>query len=379
MVIDLEKIKNDEEKKLSQPGNNVFKTFFNKLKSVSSIPQKDIIFFIQNLQVMIKSGLPLDKSFKTLALQTRNYRLKAILQDLIKKTESGISFYESLKKYEKVFGTPTINMIKAGEVSGKLEDVLKQIFLQIKKSHELKSRVKAALVYPVIVVVAMIGIAIAMFIFVIPKITAMFDQIQAELPIATKVLIKISNFSVNNGPIVILMFVIILILISLSFKNKKTKYFYHQIFLKVPIFGEIIKKINLAKFARTISSLIKTDIPIIKTLTITADVVTNLVYKKALKESAENVKSGASLTDILSKYPNLFPPVIIQMVSAGEETGSLDTILDELAAFYEEEIDQIMKTLPSIIEPILILVLGVGVGAMAVAIIMPMYSLTEQI
>jgi len=376
MVIDLEKIIIDEEKKLINPENNLVKKLINKLRSVSSIPNKDIIFLFQNLQVMIKSGLALDKSLKTLSLQTNNYRLKSILNDLTEKTESGISFYESLKKYEKVFGAPAINMIKAGEVSGRLEDVLKQIFLQAKKSYELKSRVKAALVYPIIVVVAMIGIAIAMFIFVIPKITSLFDQVQAQLPLATKILITISNFSLRNGPLVLLLITIILILISFSFKHKKTKYFYHQIFLKLPIFGEIIKKINLAKFSRTISSLIKTDIPIIKTLTITSDVVTNLVYKKALKESAENVKSGASLTDILGKYSNLFPPVIIQMVSAGEETGSLDTILDELATFYEEEIDQIMKTLPSIIEPILILILGIGVGAMAVAIIMPMYSLT---
>lgn len=378
MVIDIEQINNQQINKLNtDPG--FLKKLILKIKSISTIPQKDIIFFIQNLQVMIRSGLALDKSLKTLSLQTKNYKLKTILEDLTKSTESGISFHESLQKYESIFGSLTVSMVKAGEISGKLEDVLKQIYLQIKKGNELKSKVKAAMVYPIIVIVAMIGIAVVMFIFVIPKITSLFDQIQAELPIATKVLISISNFTVNNGLYVFITFALAIFLLVSSFKNKKIKYGYHKIFLMLPVFGEIIKKINLAKFARTLSSLIKTDIPIVKTLNITSGVVTNLVYRKALKESADNIKSGASLTDILNKYPNLFPPVIIQMVAAGEETGSLDTILEELALFYEEEIDQIMKTLPSIIEPLLILMLGVGVGAMAVAIIMPMYSLTEQL
>lgn len=376
MVIDLEKFKND-----GAPGNkpaDLLPNFFNKLKAYSFISQKDIIFFIQNLQVMIKSGLPLDKSLRTLALQTKNSRFKNILNELAMGTEAGVSLHDSLQKYENVFGVITVNMVKAGEISGRLDEVLKQIYLQIKKGYELKSKVKAALVYPLIVIIAMIGIAIFMFIFVIPKITAMFDQIEAELPLATKMLINVSNFTLANGPLVLISLVILVILLILSFKAEKIVFFYHRVFLALPIFGEIVKKINLAKFSRTISSLIKTDISIVKTLDITAQVLPNKIYKKALMQSSVSLSSGASLTDILKKYPNLFPPVIIQMTAAGEETGSLDDILAEIATFYEEEVDQIMKTLPSIIEPLLILILGVGVGAMAVAIIMPMYSLTQQ-
>jgi type IV pilus assembly protein PilC len=321
----------------------------------------------------------LDKSLRTLALQTKNQRFKNVLEDLAKDTEAGVALNESIAKYQNIFGAITVNMIKAGEISGKLEEVLKQIYVQIKKSYELKSKVRGAMTYPVIILVAMILIGIGMFIFVIPKITSLFDQMNAQLPLPTKILIKVSNFTINNGIIVALVFFIIITLIILSFKNKRILFFYHKIFLIMPIFGSIIKKINLAKFSRTVSSLIKTDISIVKTLDITSQVVGNKVYKRALKESANNIKSGASLTDILKKYPNLFPPIIIQMTAAGEETGSLDEILDEMASFYEEDIDQIMKTLPSIIEPILILILGVGVGAMAVAIIMPMYSLSQQI
>ncbi|MBU1131297.1 type II secretion system F family protein [Patescibacteria group bacterium] len=376
MVIDIGKLKEETENKAA--GQGWFKKFYQKLKLVNLISQKDIIFFTQNLQVMIRSGLPLDRSLKTLAEQTKNHKFQNILQDLAKSTEQGIAFHESLKKYEKIFGQITINMVKAGEVSGKLEDVLKQIYLQIKKAHELKSKIKAAMIYPVIIVIAMIVIGIIMFIVVIPKITSLFDQMEAELPLATKILISTSNFTTNNGLFILLGVLVAIILFIASLKNKKISYFYHELSLGLPIFGEIIKKINLAKFSRTVSSLIKTDIPIVKTLNITSQIMSNKVYRKALKESAESIKSGASLTDILKTYPKLFPPIIIQMSAAGEETGSLDEILTEIASFYEEEIDQIMKTLPSIIEPLLILVLGVGVGAMAVAIIMPMYSLTQQ-
>lgn len=376
MVVDIEKINKDSQQKVSKQFS--LKNLVQKLRFISSISQKDKIFFMQNLQVMIRSGLALDKSLKTLAEQTRNLRFKQVLNDLAKSTEMGIAFHESMTKYTNIFGSLTINMIKAGEISGKLEDVLNQIYLQIKKSHELKSKIKAAMIYPIIVIIAMIGIAIAMFIFVIPKIITIFDKIQAELPLATKILIKISNFSADNGVFVIIAIFAFVALIILSYRNSKIKIIYHKVFLKLPIYGSIVKKINLAKFSRTMSSLIKTDIPIVKTLSITSEVVGNKIYQKALKESAISLKSGASLTDILKKYPDLFPPIIIQMTAAGEETGSLDKILEELACFYEDDIDQIMKTLPSIIEPVLILILGVGVAAMAVAIIMPMYSLTEQ-
>jgi len=378
MVIDVQKLKSAEEAKENKKQSSL-DGVFQKLNFLKRVSQKEIIFFAQNLQVMIRSGLALDRSLHTLAEQSTNTKLKAILNDLAKNTEMGVALNESIKKYQRIFGAITVNMIKAGEVSGRLEDVLLQIYVQIKKNHEMKSKIKAAMIYPIIVIIAMIVIGVIMFIFVIPKITSLFDQMEAELPIATKILITVSNFTVHNGWIIFLIFFVAVSVFIASFRNKKILYFYHSLALRLPIFGEIIKKINLAKFSRTISSLIKTDIPIVKTMQLTSQVLGNVVYKNALSESAKDLESGASLTDILKRYPKLFPPIIIQMSMAGEETGSLDEILGEIASFYEDEIDQIMKTLPSIIEPILILILGVAVAGMAVAILMPMYSLTEQI
>ena len=346
MVIDISKIKKEAEKP-KEPDLKKFevKTLLDKIKTIGTISSKDKIFFVQNLQVMIRSGLPLDRSLKTLAEQTSNMRFKKIISNLASDTEKGISFGVSLAKHRKVFGDLFINMVEAGEVSGRLEDVLKQIYIQIKKMHELKTRIISAMTYPVIVTVAMVLIGIGMMIFVVPKITGLFDKMSADLPVATRFLINISNFIVNNGILSAIAAISAIVFVVVTLRMKKTKFIYHYIFLRIPIFGPIVKKVNLAKFSRTLSSLIITDIPIVKSFEITAQILGNLWYRQSLLDSVENVKGGESLTDVLKKYPKYYPPVIVQMTAAGEETGTVDEVLGELASFYEDEIDQINQFL----------------------------------
>ena len=378
MVLDLSQLNTPKDKKKVVKTKSLT-TFKQKLEMISSISAKDKIFFVQNLQVMIKSGLALDRSLNTLASQTKNKRFKAIISDMAESTEKGISFAESLRKHEKVFGQLFVNMVKAGEVSGRLEEVLKQIYVQIKKVHELKSKIISAMTYPVIVIIAMVGIGIGMMIFVVPKMTSIFNDMDAELPFLTRFLINFSNFLVGHIVISTILLILIILFFVITIKYEKTKYYFHVLFLKLPIVGSIVQKINMAKFCRTLSSLIKTDIPIIKSFEITSQILGNRLYRKSLLNSIDALKSGETLTEVLNRYPKLFPPVIIQMTAAGEETGTVDEVLGELASFYEDDIDQIMKTLPSIIEPILILVLGSAVGVMAVAIILPMQSITQHI
>jgi type IV pilus assembly protein PilC len=270
-------------------------------------------------------------------------------------------------------------MIEAGEISGKLEDVLSQLYIQIKKQNELISKVKGALTYPTVILVAMLGIGIFMMVFIIPKITDMLQSFNAELPLPTKVLIAVSAFITGHGVIVSVSAAVILAAIVKILRTRRGKYYFQSAMLKMPIFGNIIKKINLARFSRTISALLRTDIAIIKSFQITANVLGNLHYKDALNEMGESIKKGGQINEVIKNYPKLFSPIIVQMIAVGEQTGELDTILDELAGFYENEVDQVMTNLPSIIEPLLILVMGVGVGAMAVAIIMPMYSLSTAV
>ncbi|MDP2830599.1 MAG: type II secretion system F family protein, partial [bacterium] len=322
-------------------------------------------------------GISLSVALKTLTKQAENKFFAKILKEISGSVEKGVSFAESLRPYKKIFGELFINMIEAGEVSGKLEDVLGQLYTQLKKQHELISKVKGALTYPVIIIIAMAGIGAFMMVFIVPKITGMFKDFNAELPLPTKILIAVSEGLVNNGLLSAIIFIAVVLTLIQVLRTYKGKYYFQAILLKLPIFAPIIKKINLARFARTVSGLLKTDIMIIKTFQITASVLGNLHYRKALEEMSEKIKKGSQINEIVASYPQLFPPVVYQMIAVGEETGELDNILSELAEFYENEIDQIMSNLPSIIEPVLILVLGCGVGAMAVAIIMPMYSITQ--
>ncbi len=345
----------------------------------SRVPLKEKLFFVQNLGLMLKSGISLSSALITLAKQTPNQRFASILSEVGHKVEEGNSFSESMQNHRKVFGEMFVSMVEAGEMSGKLEEVLKQLFIQMKKEHALISKVKGALTYPAVIIFAMFGIGTFMIVVIIPKITAMFSEMDVELPLPTKILIKTSELVINNGLLSIVFFVIFVITFTKTIQNPKGKYIFQGILLKIPIISPIIKKINLARFARNISSLLKTDIMIIKSFQITANVLGNLHYRNALLVMAQKIKKGEKLSEAIDIYPHLFNPVVSQMIAIGEETGELDNILIELAGFYEEEVDLVMESLPSIIEPLLILFLGLGVGGVAVAIIMPMYSITEAI
>jgi len=349
------------------------------LMKFSRVPLKERLFFVQHLGIMLKAGISLSIGIKTLSKQSQNKYFVKILTDIGDKVEKGSSFADSLRVYQKVFGELFISMIDAGELSGKLEAVLAQLYIQMKKEHQLISKVKGALTYPAVILMAMGGIGTFMMIVVVPKITDMFRDMDAELPLPTKILITISDAIVNNGILVGIGLIIFIAVLIQVLRTKKGKYYFQFLLLNFPIFGPIIKKINIARFARNISSLLKTDIMIIKTFQITANVLGNLHYRNAINEMAQMIKKGGKLNEVINTRPKLFGPVVAQMVAIGEETGELDNILAELAEFYEEEVDQIMENLPSIIEPLLILVLGLGVGGMAVSIIMPMYAITTAI
>ncbi len=349
------------------------------LLRLTSIPLKEKLFFVQYLVPMLKVGISLSKALRTLAEQSQNKRFKIILREAGEKVEAGSSFTEAIQAHQDVFGELFVNMIEAGELSGNLENVLEQLYIQMKKDHDLISKVKSALTYPIVIMAAMFGIGTFMFIVVIPKMTSIFAEMNVELPLLTRILIVISNTIANNGLLVLLILIVFVLFFIKIIKTEKGKYIFQGFILKIPIIAPIVKKINLARFARNLSSLLKTEIMIVKSFQIVSKVLGNIRYRKAISEMGDKLKKGKNIGDSIKKYPKLFPPVVSQMISVGEETGELDNILSELAEFYENEVDQIMKELPALIEPLLILVLGVGVGGVAAAVIMPMYSLSSSI
>jgi len=349
------------------------------LSNLTPIPLKEKLFFVQYLGIMLKSGISLSAGLKTLSVQSANKHFSKVIKEIAGNIENGVSFTESLRPHKKIFGELFINMIEAGEVSGKLEGVLLQLYIQLKKQNELTSKVKGAMTYPVVIIVAMLGIGTFMMVKIVPQMVGMLRDFGAELPLATRILIAVSDGIVNNGLLVAGSFVALVIIIVQVMRTYKGRYYWQAFVLKLPIFSSIVKKVNLAKFSRTISTLLKTDIMIIKSFKITANVLGNLHYRKAVDEMSEKIKKGDQINQVVSAYPALFPPVVNQIISVGEQTGELDNILAELADFYESEVNKVMDNLPSIIEPLLILILGLAVGGMAVAIIMPMYSLGAAI
>jgi type IV pilus assembly protein PilC len=353
-----------------------FSTFLERFQGIR-ISQK--IFFVQQLRVMVHSGISLSVALKTLAEQAPSKNFKKMLINIQQEVEQGNMLSKGLSRYQRAFGELFINMIKVGEASGKLEEVLNQLFIQMKKDHEIIAKVRGAMIYPAIVISMMVIIGILMMIYVIPNLTGIFRELNVELPLATRILIAVSDFTVANGIFLIIGVVAFIILFWVAIRTRQGKLYFHATLLHLPIAGKIIKKINLARFCRTMSSLLKTDIPIVQSFEITAKILGNQLYRNALMTAKDKIQKGVSIKESLTPYAKFFPPVVLQMISVGEETGSLDQILEESAIFYEEEVAQTMDNLPTIMEPALVVILGIAVGGMAVAVISPLYSLSEAI
>lgn len=355
---------------------NKFGAWFEKIQGVPVVQK---IFFTQNLAVMLRGGFSISRAMATLALQTNHHYFKRIILSLQSELEAGSNFSQALKKYPGVFSELFVNMIAAGEVSGKLDDVLKTLTLQMKKDHQLVSKVKGALTYPIVVVVAMIGAAVAMITFVVPKLTAVFSDSRVALPLPTRILIAISDQLVHYGLWYGLGVGVLVVLFILFARTKTGHRLLDGLLLNAPVIGPIIRKVNLARFTRSLSAMLATDIPIIQTFQIIAKTLSSAHYRQSIEEASQALRTGLTISKVLERYPKLYPPLIEQMVSVGEESGTLDEVSGELANFLEEEVDQTMANLSTIIEPVLLLVLGAGVAGMAVAILLPMYSLGNAI
>lgn len=343
----------------------------------SRVPVAQKLFFVQQLSIMVKTGISLAVALKTLSQQTANRPLRRILADIQSEVERGNTFAHGLERHRAVFGDLFISMIAGGEASGKLEEVLSQLFLQLKRDHALTAKVRGAMIYPSVILTAMVGVGIMVMIFVVPNLLTIFEEMDVPLPIATRILITVSKFLTHYGVYVTIGVIALAAGCGYVVHLPGGRYAWHWLVLKLPVAGTIIKKINIARFCRTFSSLLKTDIAVIRSFEITADVLGNELYRRLLREGKEKVKRGMSIRESLSSDLQLFPPVVIQMVAVGEETGALDSVLEESAEFYENDVDQTMTSLPTLIEPILMVILGIAVGGMAVAVLMPMYSLSQ--
>lgn len=344
---------------------------------IAGIPLVEKMMFAQHLAVMTGAGIPLTRSVETLSLQTKNQKFSKVLKEVNLDIRKGLTLADSLSKYKKVFPEIFVNMVKVGEASGNLEEVLKVSADQMKKDYELKSKVRNAMIYPGVIMAAMAGIGALMMILVVPKLTQVFKELNTELPISTKFIIGLSDFMSQHWIMGILIAASIAFGIRYLMKSSSFKSFFDSFILKTPIFGNISKKINSARMARTLGVLIKSGVPIVQGIGIVSGTLSNEKFRISLEKSAQEVQKGQALSQSLKNYPDLYPPIVEQMVEVGEETGTTDQILITLAEFYEDEINNTTKNLSSIIEPILMVVIGVAVGFFALSMLTPMYSIMQ--
>ncbi len=352
----------------------------NFLRSVSTISLDEKIGFVENLSIMLKSGISVTRAMQILVKQTKNVRLNAIIVDIAAQVEGGKSLGEALARHENVFSNIFISMVKVGEMSGNLDKSLEYLTVQLHREADLKSKVRGAMIYPAVIVAAMIIIGILMSIFVLPKLTSIFKEFgTVELPFMTRVVIAVADFMSAHAVITVLGLIGSIVGLIMFYRTYTGKRVFDIVSTRFLVIGPIVKKINLARFARILSSLLKSGIPIVEGLEVAGNSLGNIPYRELITKSANEVRLGKNLTDTLSKDESLFPVLVVQMLQVGEESGTVEDMLSQLAVHYEEEIDTIMKNLSSVIEPLLLLFIGGIVGVLAVALISPIYSISQSI
>lgn len=335
---------------------------------------KDLTVFARQFATMINSGVSITRALAILIDQTDNPTLKEVIKQLRKDVEAGLSLSEALAKQDKIFPPIFVNMARAGEAGGVLDEVLLRLAEHFEKESNIRSRVKSALTYPVAVFTFAILIATVMIVFVVPTFMNMFESLGSQLPAATQMLVNLSNFIRTKWWLIVMSFAGIFYGYKTVNNTEKGRFFFDSLKLRLPIFGNLIKKMAIAKFARTFSTLVSSGVPILQALDIVADTAGNSVVAKAIRDARASIKEGESISRPLSKSP-VFPAMVIQMISVGEETGALDTMLKKIADFYDEEVSAMVDSLTSLLEPILMIFMGILIGGIVIALYLPMFQI----
>lgn len=340
------------------------------------IPAHDKVIFTRQLGTMINAGLPINQGLRILAAQTDNNYFSAIIQDLVQQIDGGSSLFDALKVYERDFGRLYISLIKAGEASGNLDTILDQLADTMESQNEFQGKVKGAMIYPVIILIVMFLVLGVMFLFVIPQLAALYDDLGAELPLMTQMLIGMSELFTTYW------WVAIAIAFGANWgirrlaKNDEVARNLSEIYLKAPVFGKLSSEIQLASFTRTLSMLLKSAIPLLESLDIAKDTMTNRLYRDALAEISATVEKGKPLSVAIKRF-SIFPSLLGEMLAVGEQTGKVDDVLLKISTYFESQASQKAENLASAIEPIVMVILGTMIGFLVVALIMPIYSLTS--
>jgi type IV pilus assembly protein PilC len=351
---------------------------FESLMSIRGVSTDDVVAFTRQFSTMISAGLPLSRSLEVLIGQVDNLKFRKILANILKDVEGGSTLSDAFNKYPDIFSNTYQALVRAGESSGNLDVILKRLAVTMEAERDLKSKFKGAMIYPAIVMLAMVGVFILMMVMVIPQLANMYESMDVALPLPTKVMISISDFMTQN--IVITLFLLAGVIFSVLYFKKTDfgKKFISKISFKLPVFGKINRSKEITSFSRTLSLLINSAIPIVEALHIVSNVVGSMDLQQATVEAADYVERGNSLSEFFRGHKS-FPPLLGQMAGVGEETGKMDEVLEKVADYYEGETDSAIENLSAALEPVILVVLGSLVGLMIFSIITPIYNLTTSI
>jgi len=341
------------------------------------IKAKDLVIFSRQFSVLVSANVALVESLRLLAEQTKNPKFRTIVSEIADEVDGGARLSDSLAKRPKVFSNFYINVVKSGESSGKLDEVLDYLADELEKDFDMTSKIKGAMIYPAFILAGLSVVGVVMMVFVVPKLTKIIAETGAELPMATKVLIATSGFLSNCWWLLLILLAGSVVGIKFFVKLPVGKKIIDTTLLHLPIFGKLFQRIYLVRFTRSLQTLIVGGVNISKGLDITSEVVNNYVYKNLITETKKEVEDGNSISTVFVNSKEM-PNMVSQMMSIGEKTGRLDVILSRITDFYSREINNIVANLMTLMEPIIMVILGVAVGFMVAAIIMPMYNMASQ-
>lgn len=339
----------------------------------AQVKNKEVVIFSRQLSTLVSAGVPLVQGLSILEAQASKL-FQPVVAAIKADIEAGLSIADAMKKHPQVFSTLYVSMIRAGEVGGILDTILERLSAYLEQAEQLKSKIKAAMMYPVVLTTVALGVTVFLLVFVIPTFKNIFSGFGAELPLPTRIVIGLSDGLKSNFLYIVPVFIGLFVGFQKFRKTSAGAEKIDTLMLQLPVFGELLKKVAIAKFTRTLGTLIKSGVPILQGLDTVAATAGNVVIEKAVLTCRESVKEGGKLADPLAKS-GVFPAMVVQMIGVGEETGSLDTMLIRIADFYDQEVDTAVKGLTSMIEPIIIVVLGVIIGTIVIAMFLPMFEL----
>lgn len=340
---------------------------------------EDRIFFTRNLQTLVAAGIGLDQAVHISSEQTTNQRFRPILADIAKRLRQGQSFHSTLQRYPNVFSTFFINLVRVGESSGKLDETLEYLLVQQERDYDLRSKARGAMIYPLIILGALLVMVTLMLTFVIPKVASVLNQYKVELPLTTRILLALSNFLVHYGLYLLPIIVVLAFLGRQWSRTKRGRWFLDGLVLRLPIIRRVVIEFNLARFGRSLSSLLKSGIAINQALALSTTVTGNIRYQTAIERGIPLIEKGLPLHEVLVAQPQLYPPLVTRMVEVGERSGKLEEMTDRIAHFYEKSVTGLLENLSSTLEPLLLILVGAAVGFIAVSVLTPVWRFSATI